>query len=195
MAIVLLSIVFAVLVFFAVGTGEFSIILTSILFGIFLVLNILQETKMAKLDRGKKLKRDINWGAFILVYVALVFFGVMLGLLIGNIYDRANSESTTGIVSRIEHDNTSDDTETCTGYAKYVVDGKEYESKYTSSSIVCNKKIGSKVKIYYRKDKPEKLTTNSYLFVLIFGTLFTGFFLVLVIIKLYKSKKGRRRKK
>lgn len=194
MEIILLSFAFLAILYVTIVTGELSLIILSVLFGIFVLLNICQKISTIRASKGKKSKRDISWGTIIIVYVCLALFVTVTGLLIININDRIHSVPTTGIVSRIEYDdNASEDSqETCTGYAKYTVNGKEYESKYTSSSMVCNKKIGSKVKIYYRKDKPEKITTNSNLLVLIFATLFVGFCTYLVLKKAHKGIKNKK---
>ena len=194
MAIFLFLVLFAGILFATISTGELTLIITSILFGIFVVLNIFQEVKMHKLAKGKKLKRDINWGSMIVVYVCVVLFVIVAGLTIVNINNRVHSASTMGVISKIESDNniSEDSQETCTGYVKYKVDGKVYESKYESSSTLCNKKTGTRIKIYYRKDKPEKVTTTKNLVILVLATLFLGFCNFFVIKKAYKERRCKK---
>ena len=196
---ILLLFIEAVLILFAVKTGELGYIIASIVFGILTILFILQAVKVIKKEKGAKVKRDINYTVYIVLIIVTTFFIIFMSLLVKNISYRKDGVETTAIVYQVdknidyktEYDSDGNPYqakhEICDVYIKYRVETNEYKSKLDMSS--CGYSKGDKVKIYYQKDNPNKFVngSSSSLIILIVSTLFTGCVLLFIVYKLIKD--------
>ncbi len=190
--IVILTFLTGMFGFAAITTKEIEWILAAIGLLIFEVIFLLQEIQSYKLSKGKKIKHRINWGNVMMLYVLSIMTLILAGLLVIDIDNRVHSKQINAVVSEIKHNDDADEdsVETCDAYAKYEVNGKKYVSKYETSSTVCKKKVGSKVKIYYRTDNPKKIVTTKHIILVIFGFIFCAFSLVLVIKKVIRERRA-----
>lgn len=161
---IILLFMLSLFTFAAVATKDIAWIIGCILFAILALLIIIQQ--FSKSNR-------MPWAEIIAVYVCTILLIVVGTLLVININDRVHSKSTIATIARIEHNNDADDDdpETCDAYVEYTVRGKSYTSKYETSSMMCNKNIGKRVKIYYRVDNPKKITTTRNLVFLALGSI------------------------
>lgn len=186
----ILSFLVGMFVFAAVTTKEVTWLLAAILLFIFAVLVILQQIQENRRKKGKTIKRFVPWNTILVFYVLGIMCIILTTLLVMDIDNRIHSKSIVATVIDVQHnhDEDEDSAETCNAYAKYVVNHKKYVSKYETSSFACGKKIGDMVKIYYRTDNPEKVTTNKNLFFLLLGTVMVYGCLVLYIRKVRKNK-------
>lgn len=202
------SIIFIISLLAAIMTKEIIWIIASSILGLLTLLFTLNSIKVIKKEKGIKLKHDINYGLCIGFIVLTTMFGVSIALFINNISYRINGIETTAVIYNIDKKTNykteyKDDgssyqkkEEKCNVYIKYTVDNKEYKTKLNSGD--CHYTMGDKVKIYYDREDPSKIESNS-LFIILFTLLFTGFVFTLFIVKCIKSyskpKKNKKLKK
>ena len=175
---IIATLMFVGITYAAIISHEITWIIACVLFGIFDFIIIQSEFNK---------KSKIPWNSLLAIYVCLVLFGITTVLLVINVNDRLHSNPISATIISIEHDDNDDDdsAETCTAYVDYMVDGKVYNAKYESSSLMCKKKIGRKVKIYYRTDNPQKITTTRNIIFITIGVLLSGFSSVVMIKKTF----------
>ena len=197
---IMLTFILLILIFFAVITGDITLIVASIVFGVLVILFILQAIKVIKLDKGKKVKHNTNYTLYIVLIIVGVFFTILLSLLIKNITYRVNGVEATATVYKVdqtidyrtEYDENGNSyqnkEEHCDVYIRYKVQNKEYETKLDFPS--CKYKKEDKIKIYYSKGNPEKVVSSaiSNLIILIIGVMFSGAVFLYIIIKSLKKK-------
>ena len=197
----ILGFLICALLFALVSTNDLLVRLglAAVLVVPFLIL--LNEIDIYRQEKGKA-PSNVPFIPILVVYVVTAFFAVSLYLLGSNIYDRMNSQKTTSVVSKVDrrietvtHEDEDGyeyetDEEICDVYVRYEVNGKQYNQKYGSSSD-CKHKIGDKIDIYYRKDNPDKIHSDSELYLYIGITLFTGFVFAIVTFRAFDKKKKK----
>ena len=139
-------------------------------------------------------EKRIEWilyVSFIVVGIIAIIIGIIIGMSLSKFKNVA--VATTATVYNVDKSTDSDGETNYTIHVSYLVDGEEYDGKYSSSIFV---KEGSNVTIYYDKNNPGKIrTTKSILpaiFVCAFGSIFSTIGIALIGIKaLKKNKKDR----
>lgn len=191
----------------AIVLKDVVFIFVSIFLGVLTFFFTLNSIKVIKLEKGKKLKKDVNYNIFVLLAVLLFFFVFSLFLLVKNVYYRINGVKTNAIVYDVEenieynkeYDEEGNLSETerkkCVLYANYYVDNIKYEAKVNDSS--CDRFVGDKVQIYYNDDNPDEYVSGSIFIYICFFALsfFSNVICVSQIIKSFPKdrKKTKRR--
>lgn len=200
----IIFLIFAIVTFGAVGTKEVSLIIASCILGVLTLLFTLNAIKVIKKEKGIKTKYNFNYGLCIGFVVIAALFGISLALFIKNVSYKNNGIETTATVYDVSRTKTykteyNDDGSSyekeevsCDVFISYVVNGKEYRSKLNPGN--CKYSIDDKVKIYYNKDDPTKIESNSTL-ILIVALLITGTGFIVFIIKCIKSLTTSKKKK
>lgn len=174
--------------FAAVAAKEFTLIIATILLAVLTVMMLLQIIQDHKKEKGVMLKHRIPWGTIVILYVTGIMFILITATLVINVNNRIHSKSTTATISAIKASSDSDD-EVCSAYVQYRVDGETYSAKYEESTSMCDRKAGEKVKIYYRKDDPTKVTTTRGIISTLLGEVLVTVALVLSIRKIIKERR------
>ena len=100
---------------------------------------------------------NLLWIIFTIIGGIFVVIGL---IIVGNVFNYENKESTVGIITEISTYRGNNDDRNYRVYVSYNVDGRTYESElngYSSSFYE-----GKKINIYYDKNKSTVLRWNRY---------------------------------
>ena len=99
---------------------------------------------------------NLLWIIFTIIGGIFVVIGL---IIVGNVFNYENKESTVGIITEISTYRGNNDDRNYRVYVSYNVDGRTYESElngYSSSFYE-----GKEIEIYYDKDNPNKIGMKS----------------------------------
>ena len=117
---------------------------------------------------------NLLWIIFTIIGGIFVVIGL---IIVGNVFNYENKESTVGIITEISTYRGNNDDRNYRVYVSYNVDGRTYESElngYSSSFYE-----GKKINIYYDKNNPNKIGMKSLDFIFL---MFPGFGLIFLSI-------------
>lgn len=172
---------------------------------VFFIFITLNSIKVIKQEKGVKLKRNINYNFGVILSVFGIFLYIFSSMLIQNIFYRINGVETVAKVYSVKqnisyktkYDNEGNSYEekikNCDNYVTYYVDEKRYNSKLNSK--VCKYRVNDKVKIYYDKNNPKKIESNSVIILVLVNILIWSLFIIFIYQFLKSKKKVKRKNK
>lgn len=134
----------------------------------------------------KKMDRVENLIWIIFSILGSVFLVIGLGVC-SNIFNKDNKVETIGTISNMYSYRNSDGDTNYNVFVTYIVDGVEYESRLNGYSS--NFYEGKRIKIYYDKNNPNKIGSESLdLLFLLFPGIGFIFAMIGIIRNIYKTK-------
>ena len=113
---------------------------------------------------------NLLWIIFTIIGIMFVVIGLVI---VGNVFNYENKESTVGIITGISTHRGTNDNVDYRVYVSYNVDGRTYESELNGYSSSFYK--GKEINIYYDKSNPTKIGMRSFDLLLL---MFPGFGLI-----------------
>lgn len=86
------------------------------------------------------------------------------------------------VSQEIKYDEDNKETINYTAYVEYEVDGKRYNGKYNTSNIISK---GSYIKIYYDKDNPGIMVTDTNTISAVIIIVIGGFFIMIGLVNIF----------
>ena len=117
---------------------------------------------------------NLLWIIFTIIGGIFVVIGL---IIVGNVFNYENKESTVGIITEISTYRGNNDDRNYRVYVSYNVDGRTYESELNGNSSSFYE--GKKINIYYDKNNPNKIGMKSLDFIFL---MFPGFGLIFLSI-------------